>query len=226
MSRVSDPGVPMYNPKVNRVDDRDVVFDLIELARFGHLVSTSADGLAATGLPLLLERSTGVLRGHFARANAHWKTLDGADVLVLFPLADGYVSPSRYPSKAVDGKVVPTWNYEVVHAHGTVTVHDDDAWVRRLVTDLTDHHESSRSAESGERWKVCDAPSDFIDRQLRAIVGVEISITRVDGKRKLSQNRSDEDRQGVIDGHEESDHPRDHDLAIAMRATAGWGERE
>ena len=224
MSRVSDPdpGIPMYNPTINRVDDRAAIFDMIELARFGHLVSTSAEGFAATGMPLLLDRSAGVLRGHFARVNRQWKTLDGADVLVLFPLADGYVSPSRYPSKAVDGKVVPTWNYEVVQAHGTAAIHDDAAWVRRLVTDLTDHHESSGPAEGGERWKVSDAPSEFIDRQLRAIVGVEVSITRVDGKRKLGQNRSDEDRQGVIDGHVGSGDPRDHALAEAMRATNGW----
>ena len=224
MSRDSNAGhsIPMYNPKLHRVDDRDVIFDLIERARFGHLVSTSVEGFAATGLPLLLDRPAGVLRGHFARANAHWKALDGADALVLFPLADGYVSPSRYPSKLIDGRVVPTWNYEVVHAHGAVTIHDDAAWVRRLVTDLTDHHESSRPAESGTTWKVTDAPDGFIDMQLRAIVGVEITITRLDGKRKLSQNRTAADRHGVIDGYERSDDPRDRALADSMRMTHGW----
>lgn len=173
-------------------------------------------------MPLLLDRPASRLRGHFAQANQQWQVLDGAEVLVLFPLSDGYVSPSRYPSKAIDDKVVPTWNYEVVHAHGTATIHDDIEWVRGLVTDLTDHHESSRPAGSREPWAVTDAPSEFIDRQLRAIVGVEIEITRLDGKRKLSQNRSDADREGVIIGHAASDHPRDQDLAVAMRATDGW----
>lgn len=215
-------GVSMYNPAVNRIDDRDAIFDLIELARFGHVVSTSQDGMAATGLPLLLDRQAGVLRGHFARANGHWRVLDGAEVLVIFPLADGYVSPSRYPSKALDGRVVPTWNYEVVHAHGTASVHDDREWLRRLVTDLTDHHESSHSAGAGEPWAVTDAPADFVDRQLGAIVGVEMAITRLDGKRKLSQNRSDDDRRSVIDGHDGSDDPRDRALADAMRATDRW----
>ena len=224
MSRVSEPdqSTAMYNPKANRVDDRCEIFDLIDIARFGHVVSASSEGFAATGLPLLLDRAAGRLRGHFARANTHWKTLDGTEVLVLFPLSDGYVSPSRYPSKQIDGKVVPTWNYEVVHAHGMVAIHDDADWVRQLVTDLTDHHESSRRVESDVPWKVTDAPTGFIDKQLRAIVGVEITITRLDGKRKLSQNRTDADRQGVIDGHERSEDPRDRALAEALRSTDGW----
>jgi transcriptional regulator len=131
-------------------------------------------------------------------------------------LADGYVSPSWYPSKAEHGKVVPTWNYELVHVHGTVRVHDDPAWVRLLVTDLTDRHESARYAPP-DGWQVTDAPPDFIDAQLRAIVGVEVEISSIEAKRKLSQNRPDGDRTGVETALATSDRPGDSDVADAMR---------
>ncbi len=215
----------MYNPPANRVDDVEMIHELIERARFAHVVSHADGTFASSGLPLLLDRSLGelgVLRGHFARANDQWRQLDGAAVLALFPLTDGYVTPSRYPSKTEHHRVVPTWNYEVLHAHGTVRVHDDAGWVRALVSDLTDHHESSRSDhEAAPTWAVTDAPPEFIDKQLGAIVGVEIEITRLDGKRKLSQNRSDADRAEVIAGHESSPDERDRALAAAMRETLG-----
>ena len=211
----------MYNPPVNRLDDVAMIHELIERGRFAHVISHADDAFASSGLPLLLDRSTGefgALRGHFARANDQWTALDGASVRALFPLTDGYVTPSRYPSKAEHHRVVPTWNYEVVHAHGTVRIHDDPAWVRRLVSDLTDHHETARhDLDVAPRWAVTDAPSDFIDKQLRAIVGIEIEITRLDGKRKLSQNRSDADRLEVIAGHATSPAERDRALAVAMR---------
>lgn len=211
----------MYNPPVNRVDDRDAVFDLVERTGFGHLISFGMHGYAASGLPWLLDRSAGPfgsLRGHFARANGQWKRIDASDVMVLFPLADGYVSPSWYPSKAEHGKVVPTWNYEVVHVHGVARIHDDAAWVRQLVTGLTDHNESRRTIdESAPPWAVTDAPSDFIDQQLRTIVGVEIEITLIEAKRKLSQNRSGEDQTGVIEGLSRSATTADHELADVMR---------
>lgn len=211
----------MYNPPANRVDDVAMIYQLIERARFAHVVSHIDNAFTSSGLPLLLDRSAGelgALRGHFARANDQWKALDGASVLALFPLTDGYVTPSHYPSKVEHHRVVPTWNYEVVHAHGTVRIHDDPAWVRQLVTDLTDHHEAARhDLDVVARWAVTDAPPDFIDKQLRAIVGVEIEITLLDGKRKLSQNRSDADRLEVIAGYETSPSERDRALAIAMR---------
>lgn len=211
----------MYNPSANRVDDVAMIHELIERARFAHVISHADDVFASSGLPLLLDRSAGefgVLRGHFARANDQWKALDGASVLALFPLTDGYVTPSRYPSKAEHHRVVPTWNYEVVHAHGTVRIHDDPAWVRKLVADLTDHHEAARhDLDIAPQWAVTDAPSDFIDKQLRAIVGIEIKITQLDGKRKLSQNRSDADRLEVIVGHATSPAEDDRALAVAMR---------
>lgn len=211
----------MYNPPANRVDDVAMIHRLIERARFAHVISHTGDIYSSSGLPLLLDHSAGelgALRGHFARANEQWKQLDGAAVLALFPLTDGYVTPSRYPSKAEHHRVVPTWNYEVVHAHGTARIHDDPTWVRQLVSDLTDHHESARhDLDVAERWAVTDAPSDFVDKQLRAIVGIEIDITRLDGKRKLSQNRSDADRLEVIAGHAASPAEQDQALAMAMR---------
>lgn len=207
----------MYAGPADRVDDRDELFDLVEAAAFGHFVSLGPDGLEATGLPVLAERAHGAegrLRAHFARANPHWRHVDGADVLVILPLADGYVSPSWYPSKRVDGRVVPTWNYEVVHVRGTASIHDDPEWLRELVVGLTARHEGARTDH--DAWSVADAPQDFIDGMLRGIVGVEVEIADIEGKRKLSGNRSAEDRRGVIDGLGRSAAPGDQALHAAM----------
>jgi transcriptional regulator len=215
----------MYNPAYNRVDDPAVAFDLIEQVGFGHVISFGLHGFNSSALPLLVDRDIGrlgSLRGHFARANNQWKRVDATDVLVLFPLADGYVSPAWYPSKAEHGKVVPTWNYEVVHVHGVARVRDDVEWVRQLVTDLTDHHESSRTEQAGAPpWAVTDAPADYIEARLKGIVGVEIEITAIEAKRKLSQNRSAEDQCGVTEGLDASTRRADHALATAMRQTSG-----
>jgi transcriptional regulator len=204
----------MYRPAAFDVADRHELFDLIERAAFGHLVTMGPSGFDATGLPFIVDRDagpTGRLRGHVARANTQWRDIDGVSALVLFPLTDAYVSPSSYPSKAEHGKVVPTWNYEVVHVHGTVQIHDDPEWLRELVTDLTDQHEAHRSVES--RWAVTDAPEDFIDKQLRAIVGIEVQIDSIEGKRKLSQNRPEADRLGAAAALASS--PRGGDQAVA-----------
>lgn len=133
------------------------------------------------------------------------------------PGADGYISPRWYPSKADHGKVVPTWNYELVHLHGIVSIHDDAEWKLRLVSDLTDHHEQRvTDPERSEEWHVSDAPADFIHTQLNAIVGVQLDVTRIEAKRKLGQNRSPTDRDGAVDGLRRSDRRRDADLARAM----------
>ncbi len=195
------------------------MLDMVDDAAFGHLVTTGPDGFASTSLPFLVDRDAGVsgrLRGHVARANPHWRTIDGAATLVIFPLTDSYVSPSWYPSKAEHGKVVPTWNYELVHVHGTVHVHDDPEWVRVLVADLTQRHESARSGPNPP-WQVTDAPSDYIAGQLRAIVGIEVEISSIEAKRKLSQNRPEADRSGVEAALAGSDRPADLDVATAMR---------
>lgn len=211
----------MFNPPAHRVDSTEHAFDLVEDSGLGHLVSFGMHGFNASSLPFLVDRTSGShgsLRGHFARANEQWKRIDGSDVLVLVALAGGYVSPGWYPSKAEHGKVVPTWNYEVVHVHGTAHIHDDADWVRQLVSDLTDHHEARKAALDGlPTWAVTDAPPDFVDKQLRAIVGVEIEIITIEGKRKLSQNRSPKDQAGVIDGLGASPVPDDRALANAMR---------
>lgn len=212
----------MYRPKAFGITERDDLLATIERSGFGQLVSHGPEGFTATGLPFLVARDdTGadVLRGHVARANRQWKMLDGADVLVLFQLADGYVTPAWYPSKAEHGEVVPTWNYTAAQVHGTATAHDDAEWVRRLVTQLTDHHESSHDGRAAvPRWAVSDAPDEFVDRQLRGIVGVEVEIERVEGSRKLSQNRSVADRAGVVAGLDASSDPADRALANEMRA--------
>ncbi len=142
-------------------------------------------------------------------------------MLLIFTPTDGYVSPAWYPSKEENPRVVPTWNYEVVHAHGRVAVHNDARWTEQLVRDLTDHHERARVGEhSVERtWSVDDAPATFIDKQLRAIVGIEIAVDRIEGKRKLSQNRSDEDQLGVVRGLTSTQDPAARSLADAMRVS-------
>jgi transcriptional regulator len=204
----------MYTPPFSCVDD-DAAFGLLDTAPLGHLVSMGVDGLGATALPLLTDRAGRRLRGHVARANDHWKRLHGAEVLVVFVASDGYVSPAWYPSKIDDPRVVPTWNYEVVHVRGEARVHDDIEWLRELVDDLTRRHESERS-DGAAVWAGTDAPPEFVDRKLKAIVGVEIQIASIEGKRKLSQNRSTADHDGVVDALGRSARLADRQLGIAM----------
>jgi len=138
----------------------------------------------------------GTLRGHVARANPVWRHAAGQEVLAIFHGPQTYVTPSWYPSKHETGQVVPTWNYAVVHAHGVLRVHDDREWLRTLVTRLTDRQESAMA----QPWRVDDAPAEYLERMLGAIVGIEIPVTRLDGKWKVSQNRNDADRDGVAEG--------------------------
>lgn len=187
----------------------------------GHLVSgTSQGALEATVLSFLIDNSMITLRAHIARANPHWRTLDGSDALVIVPVSDAYVSPSWYVSKRHNPRVVPTWNYEVVHVHGTVHVHDDPAFVESVVRELTDRREAKRVEESSGPavWSVDDAPAHYIARQLRAIVGIELAVTSVEAKRKLSQNRTDADQFGVAEGLDHSTNSADRAVAVAMRS--------
>ena len=185
----------LYVPRSN-VMDADDVRPFVHAVAVAQLVTVGDDGVPdATFLPVLWEGDR--LVGHVARANGHWRRIvDGSPALAIVTGRDAYVSPSWYASKAEHGKVVPTWNYSVVHLRGSVTVHDDPEWVRALVTRLTDRHEESRT----EPWHVSDAPDDYIDKNIRPIVGVEMVIESVEAKAKLSQNRSDEDRAGVAAG--------------------------
>jgi len=214
----------MYVPAAFALADRSVILDVLRQVAFGHLVSNQAadaPGLAATALPFLIDDELTSLRAHFARGNPHWRTIDGADGLMIVPSADAYVSPRWYPSKADEGKVVPTWNYELVHLHGTIGIHDDAAWKRRVVEDLTVQNERRASAAGpGEAWSVDDAPAVFIEQQLKAIVGVELRIVRIDAKRKLSQNKPEADRAGAAEGLARSANRRDHQVASLMNHTS------
>ena len=207
----------MYNPSSFAEHDVAVMHDFIEAHPFGALVTTSSSGLLATHLPLVLDRQLGphgTLQGHIARANPHHEVAgDGSEALVLFTGADSYVTPSMYASKAKHGKVVPTWNYVAVHAHGTLRfVREPDA-LRVHLARLTARHETSRR----QPWSITDAPADYIEKQLGAIVGVEIEITRLEGKWKMSQNRPAEDVDGVIEGLSASDDPREREVAEIVR---------
>jgi transcriptional regulator len=154
------------------------------------------DGLVATMLPFVHDRSRNVLLGHLARTNDHWRLPVIGDALVIMRGPDSYITPAWYASKREHGRVVPTWNYMTAHVYGTMTVYDDPAWVSDVVRRLSEHHEAGRA----EPWSVDDAPPKFVSGQLRAIVGVEIAITRIEAKFKLSQNRPDADIDGVISG--------------------------
>ena len=188
----------MYLPEAFVESDPDQLAAAIRAARVGHLISSGPMGLESTLLPLLWEKGGdhGHLVGHFAKANSHWRRLDGIRALAIFTVTESYISPSFYPSKAVDGKVVPTWNYVLVHAHGTVGVHQDVAWKEALVRRLTVRHESERN----EPWSVDDAPRGYFDTMLNGIVGVEMVIDRIEGKWKLGQNRAAADVEGIVAG--------------------------
>ena len=185
----------MYVPSAFAPTDDDVEALLLR-HRAADLVTAGPDGLAATMLPFLYDAERRTLRGHFARNNDHWRTAGGAKALVIVRGPDAYVSPSWYATKAEHGRVVPTWNYVTAHVHGVVTVHDDPAWVADLVRELTERHETGRPAP----WSVDDAPAKFFAGQLRAIVGIELAIERIEAKFKLSQNRPAVDVDGVIAG--------------------------
>ena len=189
------PDASLYLPRFN-VMDADDVRPFVAAVGTAQLVTVGADGVPdATFLPVLWEGDR--LVGHLARANPHWQRIvDGSPALAVVTGSDTYVSPSWYAAKAEHGRVVPTWNYSVVHLRGRVLLHDDPAWVRGLVTRLTDRHEQPRA----EPWGVTDAPADYVEKNLRPIVGVEIVVASVEAKAKLSQNRSDEDRAGVAAG--------------------------
>ncbi len=190
----------MYLPSSFAEPRTEVMHDLIESHPLGALITASPSGLFATHIPFVLDRSAGrygTLRGHVARANPHHRLEPPEpEALVIFMGPNAYVSPSLYPSKAEHGRVVPTWNYAVVHATGRVRFVDDPGFVRRNVEALTLRHEAAREP----RWSIHDAPPEYIQALTRAIVGVEIPITRLEGKWKMSQNREARDAEGVAAG--------------------------
>ncbi|KRP50845.1 FMN-binding negative transcriptional regulator [Pseudomonas poae] len=203
----------MYTPRAFAVDDLPELQQWIRHTRLAQLVTFGEQGLLASHLPLLLnsdESPNGTLYGHLAKANPQWRELqNGAEALVIFAGADAYISPSFYPAKTEHGKVVPTWNYQAVHAYGTAEVFNDAARLLGVVTALTDRHE----ARCEQPWQVSDAPADYIDGMLKAIVGFALPIERLIGKRKLSQNRSPADIAGVREGLAVSADVRDQAVA-------------
>lgn len=190
----------MYIPKAFEQADAGVLQDFIRARRFGMIVALTSQGLVANHIPFVFESAPapfGVLRGHVARGNSVWREYShGTEALAVFQGEDAYISPSWYPSKRDTGKAVPTWNYIVVHAYGGLRFVDDPVWVRAHLEALTDEQERGRQP----RWHVSDAPADYIDALAGGVVGLELAITRLEGKWKLSQNRSRADRDGVVEG--------------------------
>jgi len=190
----------MYVPVHFREERIEVLHAAIRTYGFGTLVTSDEGELEASHLPLLLDAEPapfGTLRGHLARANPQWRRAKpGVEALAIFLGPDAYVTPSWYPTKQQTGKVVPTWNYLAIHVYGTLSVQEDPAQLRDHVGRLTDRHEATRASP----WAVDDAPEPYIDQMLRAIVGVTLRITRIEGKWKMSQNRTAEDQTGVREG--------------------------
>jgi transcriptional regulator len=202
----------VYLPDLFRVDDVAQMHALMRAHPFAALVSSGALGLYASHLPIVLkqEGTHGLIECHLARANPHCKELgEVGEALMIFQGAEGYITPNWYASKAQTGKVVPTWNYAVVHAYGRVEAMDDAEWLRRHVSELTAQQEKDES----KPWAVTDAPETFVDAMLRGIVGFRFAITRLEGKWKMSQNREAQDRAGVVSGLSERRHGDDLEIA-------------
>jgi transcriptional regulator len=188
----------VYVPHFNAMADPADIRAFVESIGSAEIVTVSSDGTPlATLLPILWGPDNRTVIAHMARANPHWREIsDDSPCLAIVAGPQAYISPSWYASKAEHGRVVPTWNYSAAHLTGTIRVHDDPDWVREAVTRLTDRHEQPRE----QPWAVTDAPATFVDKNLKAIVGLEMSVERVEAKAKLSQNRSDADRAGVVAG--------------------------
>ena len=187
----------MYLPAHFRQERVPELHALMRERPLATLVTLSSDGLNANHIPLMIVPEPapfGTLLGHVARSNPLWRDSEPA-VLAIFTGPEHYVSPSWLPSKQEHGRVVPTWNYTAVHAHGQLRIHDDREWLRGVVTRLTKTHE----AQFERPWSVTDAPAEYIDGLLKGVVGIEIPIERLEGKWKMSQNRTDADREAVTE---------------------------
>lgn len=218
----------MYQPPHFQETRPDVLHGLIRAHPLGLLVSNGTEGPIANAIPFLLDAPSllnadvppnGRLRAHLAKANPQWRLLADsplAPVLVVFQGADAYVTPSWYETKRETGKVVPTWNYAIVQVRGIVTVIEDQDWLAGQISDLTMSQEGSRSAP----WAVTDAPAPFIQSQIKGIVGLEIEITEINGKWKVSQNRPAADRVGVAEGLE-SETANSADMVQLVRSYGG-----
>lgn len=207
----------MYVPSSFAETRVEIMHALIQQYPLGNLVTLDPDGLTGNHLPFELDGSggeCGVLRAHVARNNPFWRSVSrDVDALVMFQGPQAYISPGWYPSKAIDGRAVPTWNDISVHAHGPLQVRDDAEWLRAHLGRLTQKHESGQSVP----WRLDEAPPAYLEQLLTLIVGIEIPIRRLQGKWKVSQNRSDADRDGVIAGLQQQSDVGAAAMALAVR---------
>jgi transcriptional regulator len=203
----------MYIPRAFEEKRLPVLHELIRSQPFCSLITMGASGLFASHIPMVLHGDQdcfGVLHGHLSRANMQWRDFDpGVEALAIFSGAHHYISPSWYPEKSEHGKVVPTWNYAVVHAYGNLRTIENGEWLSAHLRELTVRQESAAPSP----WEITDAPADFIELLMKGIVGLELTIARLEGKWKVSQNRSERDRQGVIEGLEDLNSPE----SLAMK---------
>ena len=208
----------MYIPKHFEEPRIEVMQALMRARPLATLATLSPHGLEANHIPLLLDAGSspfGTLRGHVARANPLWReAAGGIEALAIFHGPDSYITPSWYATKRETGKAVPTWNYAVVHARGELRVIDDAAWLRGQLTALTACHE----AAFPEPWSLADAPPDYIDKMIAAVVGIEIVIRRLDGKWKVSQNQPPQNRAGVVSGLTAQDSATATEMAALVKA--------
>ena len=219
----------MYNPPHFEETRRDVMHDLIAAHPLGALITLGPGGLDANHIPFEISAGSadgafGTLRAHVARANPVWSEFSRVvDALVIFQGPQRYITPTWYTeTKPASGKVVPTWNYCVVHASGPIVVHDDSQWVRAQVGRLVARHESMQP----KPWQVSDAPEEFIEKQLSAIVGIEIPIAKLVGKWKVSQNRNEADRAGLVNGLRQEDNPDSEAMAELVRSRGAGKPRQ
>lgn len=207
----------MYTPPAFRDHDRESLLTTMRAARLANLITATADGPIVTPLPLFIaedEGERGVIYGHLAKANSQWRVPPLGEGLAVFMGPDAYVTPAWYATKAETGKVVPTWNYVAVHAHGPVEFFEDPERLLGVVTRLTNLYEEPRAPA----WEVGEAPPDFIAAQLRGIIGIRMPLTRIEGKRKMSQNRNEADRAGVAEGLAASRRASDREVAPLIPA--------
>lgn len=201
----------MYVPPKHAIDE-EAAWGVVREAGAGMLVAESSDGLQSVFVPVIVSDDHTKILTHVAKANSWWRSLnDGDEVLGLFLVASAYVSPSNYPSRFESPGVVPTWNYVAAEVRGRVTVHDDPEWLQRQVRLLTSQFEAGRSPE----WRVEDAPSEYVDKQVKAIVGIEMDVVAIQGKAKLSQNRPEIDHDSVRDNLAQGS-PTERNVAARM----------
>ena len=210
----------MYIPAHFEETRIEILHELMRNHPLATLVTLSADGLNANHIPLELDPEPtpfGTLRGHVARANPVWRDFNSdVEAMVIFQGANSYISPSWYATKKETGKVVPTWNYAVVHAYGALKIIEDTTWLRALIERLTNHHETEKETP----WKVSDAPENYLNPLLKAIVGIEIPITKISGKWKVSQNQPYANRIGVVDGLRELKEEKAETIAAVIESHA------